>query len=237
MIQKRNKTIYERFIKRPMDFVLSLCAIVALSPIMGITALLVRIKLGSPVLFQQPRPGKNEKIFTMYKFRTMTDAKDAAGNLLPDDVRLTTFGKVLRSTSLDELPELFNILKGDMSIIGPRPQLVRDMVFMTEEQRRRHQVRPGLSGLAQVNGRNNITWEQKIEFDLEYIDKGITFIGDVQIILQTVSKVLKRSDTVREGTVSDMDFGDWLLQKGKVTQEEYNQKQIEAKKLQGIKNV
>ena len=151
--------------------------------------------------------------------------------MLPDDVRLTSYGKFLRSTSLDELPELINILVGDMSIVGPRPQLVRDMVFMSPEQRRRHDVRAGLTGLAQVNGRNNITWEQKIEYDLQYIDSGITFIGDIKIILQTVGKVLKRSDTVREGTVSDMDFGDWLLREGKIDQETYDAKQKEAKDL------
>ena len=165
------------------------------------------------------------------KLRTMSNTKDKDGNLLPDDVRLNKYGKLLRSTSLDELPELFNILKGDMSIVGPRPQLVRDMIFMSDEQRHRHSVLPGLTGLAQVNGRNNITWEQKIEFDLEYINKGITFIGDVNIILQTIGKVFKREDTVREGTVSDMDFGDWLLEKGEVDQATYDAKQKEAKEL------
>ena len=230
-MERHKKGFYERFIKRPMDFCLALVALVVLSPVMLIVALLVRIKLGSPVIFKQDRPGLNEKIFKLYKFRTMTDKKDAEGNLLPDEVRLTSFGKKLRSTSLDELPELINIINGDMSIVGPRPQLVRDMVFMSEEQRRRHDVRPGLTGLAQVNGRNNITWEQKFEYDLKYIDSGISFVGDVKIVLQTIGKVIKKSDTVREGTASDMDFGDWLMQEGKVDKATYDEKQAEAREL------
>ena len=160
----------------------------------------------------------------------MTCEKDENGELLPDDQRLTKYGKTLRSTSLDELPELFNIFIGDMSIVGPRPQLVRDMVFMSEEQNKRHAVRGGLTGLAQINGRNNITWEQKFDYDLQYIDK-ITLWGDIKIILGTVVKVFKRSDVNREGTESDIDFGDWLLQEGKVTQEVYDQKQELAKEL------
>ena len=190
---------------------------------------------GNP-FFSQPRPGKidkktgNEKIFKLIKFRTMSNEKDKDGNLLPDNVRLNSYGKFLRSTSLDELPSLINILNGDLSIVGPRPQLVRDMVFMNPVQRERHSVRPGLTGLAQVNGRNNITWEQKFEYDLIYI-KDISFIGDIKIILQTIGKVLKRSDVVREGTVSDMDFGDWLLQKNEVTYEEYSKKQKEARNI------
>ena len=172
-----------------------------------------------------------EKIFKLIKFRTMTNAKDKNGRLLPDDQRLGKYGALLRSTSLDELPSLLNIMAGHISIVGPRPQLVRDMTFMTDEQRRRHDVRPGLTGLAQVNGRNNITWERKLEYDLQYIDSGITLFGDIRIILQTVGKVLKRSDTVREGTVSDMDFGDWLIMEGKVDQETYDAKQAEAKDL------
>lgn len=162
--------IYGRFIKRPMDFILSLIAIIVLSPVFLIVSILVKTKLGSPVLFKQKRPGLNEEVFMMYKFRTMTDERDADGELLSDDIRLTKFGKFLRSTSLDELPELFNILKGDMSIVGPRPQLVRDMVFMTPEQRKRHSVLPGLTGWAQVNGRNCVTWEEKLNFDLQYIN-------------------------------------------------------------------
>lgn len=192
--------------------------------------------MGGNPFFVQKRPGKKkkdgrEKIFSLIKFRTMSNKKDAGGNLLPDDQRLNKYGKILRSTSLDELPELINILIGDMSIVGPRPQLVRDMTFMSDEQRRRHNVRPGLTGYAQVNGRNNITWEQKFEYDLEYIDNGISLWGDLKIIFQTVGKVIKRSDTVREGTVSDMDFGDWLMQEGKVDKETYDEKQIEAKEI------
>lgn len=161
----------------------------------------------------------------------MSNARDAQGVLLPDHQRLNGYGRWLRSTSMDELPSLLNIIKGDLSLVGPRPQLVRDMVFMTENQRRRHDVRPGLTGLAQVNGRNNISWNQKFEYDLEYIDGGITLLGDIRILLKTVEKVLKKSDVVREGTASDMDFGDWLLENGDVAQSEYEQKQQEAKEL------
>lgn len=232
--------MYAKFFKRLMDFILSVTALVVLSPVLLILTVVGAIAMKGNPFFLQPRPGKKgkdgkEKIFKLIKFRTMTNAKDKDGNLLPDDVRLNKYGRVLRSTSLDELPELINIALGALSICGPRPFLVRDVVFMSEEQRRRHDVRPGLTGLAQVNGRNNITWEQKIEFDLEYIDKGIAFIGDVKIILQTVSKVLKRSDTVREGTVSDMDFGDWLMQEGKVDTATYEEKQAEAKELLEVK--
>ncbi len=228
--------MYIKFFKRFFDFTLSLFAIAILSPVLLILTIIGAITMGGNPFFTQLRPGKkdkngNEKIFKLIKFRTMSNKKDENGELLPDDQRLNKYGKLLRSTSLDELPELFNILLGDMSIVGPRPFLVRDMTFMTAEQRRRHDVRPGLTGLAQVNGRNNITWEQKIEYDLQYIDDGITFIGDMKIILQTVGKVLKGSDTVRDGTVSDIDFGDWLLQEGKVTEDEYEQKQAEAKEL------
>lgn len=222
--------MYKRYIKRALDIFCALAAIIVFWWLYLIVAILVRVKLGSPVIFKQPRPGKDERIFNLYKFRTMTDERDENGNLLPDEVRLTKFGKLLRATSLDELPECINILKGDMSVVGPRPQLVRDMVFMTDAQRARHTVRPGLTGLAQVSGRNNITWEQKFEYDLRYIDR-ITFIGDLKIILQTVGKVLKKSDTVREGTVSDMDYGDWLMLEGKVDRAAYDEKQAKAKQL------
>lgn len=222
--------IYERYIKRPLDFMVALCTIIILSPVLLLIAILVKVKLGSPVIYVQKRPGLNEKIFNLYKFRTMTDKKDKDGNLLSDEERLTEFGKKLRKTSLDELPELWNILLGDMSIVGPRPQLVKDMVFMTREQRKRHIVRPGLTGLAQVNGRNVITWEKKFLWDLKYIDK-ITFLGDIRIIFKTIWKVSKRADINREGTASDMDFGDYLLHKGEVEKKEYDKKQEEAKKL------
>ncbi len=229
--------MYAKFFKRFLDFTLSLIALIVFSPILLILIIVGAIAMRENPFFVQQRPGKidkktgKEKIFKLVKFRTMDNRKDKDGNLLPDDVRLNKYGRILRSTSLDELPELLNILNGDMSIVGPRPQLVRDMTFMTEEQRRRHHVRPGLTGFAQVNGRNSITWEQKFEYDLQYINRGITFMGDVKIILQTVGKVLKRSDTVREGTVSDMDYGDWLMQEGKITMNEYNEKQSEAKEL------
>lgn len=189
--------IYKRFIKRPMDFLLSLIAIIVLSPIFLIVALLVKIKLGSPVIFKQQRPGLNEKIFTMYKFRTMTDERDENGELLPDSVRLTKFGKFLRSTSLDELPELFNILKGDMSIVGPRPLLVQYLPLYNDHQKRRHEVRPGLTGLAQVNGRNAISWEEKFDLDVRYVDH-VSFIGDWKIIFLTIKKVF-----IREGINSE----------------------------------
>lgn len=231
--------MYAKFFKRLIDFVLSLVALIVLSPVLLILIVVGAIAMRGNPFFVQPRPGKKdkngqEKIFKLLKFRTMDNRKDKDGNLLPDDVRLNKYGQVLRSTSLDELPELLNILIGDMSIVGPRPQLVRDMVFMTADQRRRHDVRPGLTGYAQVNGRNNITWEQKFEYDLQYIDNGITLINDVKIILQTVGKVLKRSDTVREGTVSDMDFGDWLMVEGKVDKKVYDTKQAEAKELLNV---
>ena len=191
------KRFYERFMKRPMDFLLSLFALIILSPVLIVVAILVRVKLGSSVIFSQPRPGKNEKIFKLYKFRTMTNQKDSNGQLLPDSVRLTKFGKFLRSTSLDELPSLLNILKGDLSIVGPRPLLVQYLPLYNEEQRRRHEVRPGLTGLAQVNGRNAISWEQKFEFDVKYVDN-ITLLNDIKVVLLTVKKVF-----IREGISSN----------------------------------
>lgn len=215
--------MYAKYIKRPLDFILSLIAIIILSPLLLIVAILVRIKLEKPVIFKQQRPGKNEKIFTLYKFRTMTDKKDENGNLLPDEQRLTKFGKALRSTSLDELPELINILKGDMAIVGPRPQLIKDMLFMTKEQRRRHSVRQGLTGLAQISGRNNISWEEKINYDLKYIDR-VTFYGDLKIILKTVEKVFKKEDIETEGMETAEDLCDYLLRTGKINREEYKEK-------------
>lgn len=201
---KQHKGIYRRFIKRPMDLILSLTAIIVLIPILVVVALLVRFKLGSPVIFIQKRPGLNEKIFTMYKFRTMTDKRDENGELLPDSVRLTKFGKLLRSTSLDELPELFNILKGDMSIIGPRPLLVQYLPLYNEQQKKRHEVRPGLSGLAQVSGRNAISWEDKFNLDVEYVNS-MSFIDDWKIILLTIKKVFVRED-INSETVATMEL-------------------------------
>ena len=228
---------YKPFFKRFWDVVLSGLAIIVLSPVLLILSILGAIFMKGNPFFTQKRPGKKgkdgkERIFKMFKFRTMSNKRDDSGNLLPDNQRVSKYGRFLRTTSLDELPELFNIFVGDMSIIGPRPQLVRDMVFMSEEQRRRHDIKPGLSGLAQVNGRNNITWEQKFEYDLEYINR-ISLVGDFVLILKTFFIVLKRNDTFRNGTASDIDFGDWLLKEEIINQDEYDRKQIEAKKLLG----
>lgn len=215
----------------------SVAAIVAFGWLYAIVAVLVRVKLGSPILFKQPRPGKidpktgREKIFYMYKFRSMSDERDENGNLLPDEVRLGKFGKVLRSTSLDELPEVFNIVRGEMTLVGPRPQLVRDLVFMTDEQRMRHTAKPGLSGLAQVNGRNDISWEEKLDWDLKYIEK-VSFLGDMKIIFQTVMKAFIKQEGITDGDMATAyDYGDWLLKESKVSKEEYLEKQEEAKKL------
>ncbi len=189
--------IYRKYIKRILDFILSFIAIVILSPVLLIVAILVRTKLGTPVIFKQQRPGLNEKIFTLYKFRTMTDERDEEGNLLPDEIRLPKFGKLLRSTSLDELPELFNILKGDMAIVGPRPLLVRYLPLYNEHQKHRHDVRPGFTGYAQVNGRNSITWEDKFDLDVEYTQR-VSLLMDIGIILRTIKVVL-----LREGISSE----------------------------------
>lgn len=197
--------MYKSFVKRILDIILSVLALIILSPVFIIAIILVHIKLGSPVFFKQARPGKNEKIFYIYKFRTMTDQKDANGNLLPDEIRLTKFGQFLRSTSIDELPELFNILKGDMSVVGPRPLLVQYLDRYNEEQRHRHDVKPGLTGLAQINGRNVISWEEKFKYDLEYV-KNITFIGDCKIILQTVIKVFQRTGISSATSVTMEEF-------------------------------
>jgi len=199
--------MYRRFFKRLLDIILSGVALIILLPIYLVLAILIRIHLGSPVIFCQERPGRYGKIFKLYKFRTMTDEKDENGNLLPDEKRLPKFGRILRSTSLDELPELWNILKGDMSLIGPRPLLVRYLPYYTEEERHRHDVRPGLTGLAQVNGRNAISsWEQRFEYDLEYIEK-CTIKMDIGILFKTVYKVLKKSDILvgNEITVGRLD--------------------------------
>lgn len=231
---ERHIGFYERYVKRFLDILCALAALVVFSWLYLIVAVLVRVKLGSPVIFKQPRPGKDEKIFNLYKFRSMTDERDENGNLLPDEVRLTKFGKALRATSLDELPEAFNILKGDMSVVGPRPQLVRDMVFMTPEQRMRHTAKPGLTGLAQTRGRNALNWDAKLATDLAYIQK-VTFLGDVKIIVDTVKQVFFKEKGLEGSDVDEIDitddFGDYLLKSGRVTQEDYDRKQTEAKAL------
>lgn len=201
--RKHQQHFYEKYIKRPQDFCLAFGAILVLSPVMAVTAILVRTKLGTPVFFCQERPGKDGKIFKMYKFRTMTDARDKNGNLLSDEKRLTEFGKKLRATSLDELPELFNILKGDMAIVGPRPLLVQYLPLYNEHQKRRHEVRPGFTGLAQVNGRNAISWEQKFDYDVAYVDS-ISFQNDWKIIFKTIKTVLKH-EGISSGTSATME--------------------------------
>lgn len=200
-MREHKKGFYEKYIKRPLDFLLALSGVIILSPVMLLVAVLVRVKLGSPVIFKQARPGMNEKIFYMYKFRSMTDEKDENGNLLPDEVRLTEFGKKLRRTSIDELPELINIIKGDMSIVGPRPLLVRYLPYYTQEERHRHDVRPGLTGLAQVNGRNFVNWEDRFRLDLEYV-RDIRLNKDLNILLATVKKVLVRENIMEAGSKS-----------------------------------
>lgn len=238
MMPERKRGVYERFTKRLLDIVCASSAILVFSWLYAIIAILVRIKLGSPVLFRQPRPGMidpktgREKIFYIYKFRTMNDARDSDGKLLPDEQRLTKFGEMLRATSLDELPEAFNILKGDMSVIGPRPQLVRDMVFMSEKVRMRHTAKPGLSGLAQVMGRNAMTWEKRFAYDLLYI-KDVSFWNDIMLIYLTFKKVFVRHDfmQINEETDIMLDYGDALLKSGKVSKERYDELQACALKL------
>ena len=225
--------LYRQFFKRFYDILLSGMALLVLSPILLILIIVGAIKMKGNPFFTQLRPGKNERIFKLIKFRTMTNEKDENGKLLPDEIRLTKYGEFLRSTSLDELPELINIFIGNMSIVGPRPQLVRDMVFMTEEQRKRHTVSPGLTGLAQCSGRNNMTWEQKFEYDLQYIKK-ISLWKDIGIILMTAFKVFKRDGITEEGEATATDLGDYLLSKGEVTDEEYNKLQTEAKELLSV---
>lgn len=197
--------MYAKYIKRVLDFICSLIGLILLSPVFLVVAILVKTKLGSPVIFKQKRPGKDEKIFTLYKFRTMTDERDSEGNLLPDEVRLTKFGKFLRSTSLDELPELINILKGEMSIVGPRPLAVQYLPYYTEEERHRHDIRPGLTGWAQVNGRNNLNWDERFKLDIEYVNK-ISLSFDIKIIIKTIGKVLKRDDISVRGKGETVDF-------------------------------
>lgn len=207
MIVMESKGIYEHWLKRPLDIILSLVTIIILSPIFIIVGLLVRLKLGSPIIFSQKRPGMNEEIFTMYKFRTMSNAVDEEGNLLPDQARLTSFGKMLRSTSLDELPGLFNILKGDMSIVGPRPLLTRYLPYYSESERKRHNVRPGLTGLSQVNGRNLLEWDKRLSLDVHYVEN-LTLVNDIKIILLTLKKVIQRKDIVvgKEHTLKNLDI-------------------------------
>lgn len=231
---ERKLGFYEKYIKRLLDIICSLLFIIVFCWLYAIIAVIVRVKMGSPVLFKQPRPGivKNgkETIFDMYKFRTMSDARDDNGNLLPDEMRLGKFGKALRATSLDELPEAFNILRGEMSWIGPRPQLVRDMVFMNETQRMRHTAKPGLTGLAQVKGRNAVTWEEKLNWDLKYIER-VTFWGDVKILFETVAVVFKRSGITDGENATALDYGDALLKAGKVSKPQYDALQAHARNM------
>ncbi len=238
----RKMGFYEKVVKRIIDIICSGLAIIVFSWLYVIIAILVRIKLGSPVLFTQYRPGLidpsngQERIFKLYKFRTMTDKRDEQGNLLPDEARLTKFGAWLRSTSLDELPEALNILNGSMTLVGPRPQLVRDMVFMSDEQRMRHTVKPGLSGLAQISGRNAISWDKKLQYDLDYIEQ-VSFGRDLKILFKTVEKAfIKQEGITEEGNVTAADYGDYLLKTNQISKEEYDKKQKEAKVLlKGLK--
>lgn len=224
----KGNPMYLKFGKRFFDIVLSGLAMLLLCWLYLVLAVLVRLKLGSPVIFKQPRPGKNGKIFYIYKFKTMLEATDANGEPLPDEVRLTRFGKTLRKLSLDELPELWNIFKGDMSFVGPRPQLVRDMLFFDDRYMKRQTVLPGLTGLAQVNGRNSISWEEKLEIDLVYI-KNITFVQDMKIFFKTfVTALIQQDGITSDGLATAKDYGDYLLESGKITTEEYNQKKKQS---------
>ena len=236
-VEPREIGFYEQYIKRPLDCTLATGAAIVFSPILATTAVMIRVKLGSPVLFTQPRPGRidprtgKETIFKLYKFRSMTSEIDENGELLPDNVRLTSFGKKLREKSLDELPELLNIIKGDMAVIGPRPQLVQDMVFMNNTQRQRHTVRPGLSGLAQVNGRNGIEWEEKFKWDIKYIDVGITFRNDIKIIIETFRKTRTQEGITDGENATSLNFGDALQKESGVNMTIYKFKQEEARKI------
>ena len=222
--------IYNKYIKRLLDFIVALLGLIIISPLFLILSLLILIFLGRPIIFRQKRPGKNEKIFNLYKFRTMTNKKDKDGNLLPDDKRLTKFGKFLRKTSLDELPELVNILKGEMSFIGPRPMLVRDMVFFDKKVMKRQTVTPGLTGLAQASGRNSLTWDDRFKYDLKYIEN-ITFLGDLEIIFLTIKSVLKSEGIGEDGGDLSIDYGDYLLKHKRITRKEYDTKQEVAKRI------
>ena len=222
--------MYRCFLKRVIDFTLALLALLVLFPVLLVLTVVGAIVRGGNPFFTQLRPGKDEKIFRLIKFRSMNNKRAPNGELLSDEERLVPYGKFLRSTSLDELPSLLNILKGDLAVVGPRPQLVRDMVFMTAEQRRRHTVRPGLTGLAQCNGRNNMSWEKKLAYDLQYIEK-ITLWGDIKIIFKTAFKVLKRDGINEEGMATAADLGDYLLGKGEVDADTYAARQAEAKEL------
>lgn len=222
--------MYQRYFKRAFDIISSAVALFLFSPVLISLAWLVRSKLGTPVIFRQTRPGKNGKLFRLYKFRSMTDERDKDGKLLPDAERMTNFGRKLRATSLDELPELINILKGDMSVVGPRPQLVRDMVFFTPEEMKRQSVLPGLTGLAQVSGRNNIDWKERFRYDLQYI-RHITFAEDMNIIYRTIFKVGGQEDVSTDGMETSEDYGDWLLRKNMTTLDVYEANQIRAKQI------